>query len=264
MEKKRVLIVTQEMQPYIGHTDISQIVRDLSQHVQEDGMDIRVLMPKYGNINERRHRLHEVVRLSGINISVNDDDYPLIIKVGSLPGTRMQVYFLDNEDLFKRKGDILDEKNKKFYEDNAERMAFFCKGVMEIIKKFGWAPDIIHCHGWMTSLVPLYAKTAYKDEPVFKDSKIVYSVYKEEFFDKLNDDLNKMASINGSVSESELANFNDVSFDSLNKGAATFADALIDRDGNKNTIDDVSIPTIEHSDEEGFVSYKELYDTLLD
>jgi len=128
-------------------------------------MEIRILMPRYGTINERRHRLHEVVRLSGMNIIVEDDDYPLILKVASLPGARMQVYFLDNEEFFKRKSVFEDAKGKPF-EDNADRMVFFCKGVIETVKKFGWAPDIIHCHGWMTSLVPLYLKTAYKTEPI--------------------------------------------------------------------------------------------------
>ena len=121
-------------------------------------MEVRVLMPKYGSINERRHRLHEVVRLSGMNIIVDDDDYPLIIKVASLPGARLQVYFLDNEEFYKRKF-VFDDENEKPFEDNQERMVFFCKGVVETVKKFGWPPDIIHCHGWMTSLVPFFLRT---------------------------------------------------------------------------------------------------------
>ena len=157
MRKKKVLIVTQEMQPYTSSTEISEVSRKLPQYIQEKGIEIRILMPRFGAINERRHRLHEVVRLSGMNIIVEDDDYPLVIKVASLPEGRMQVYFLDNDDFFRRKHIFLDEQDQPFT-DNADRMVFFCKGVIETVKKFGWAPDIVHCHGWMTSLVPLYMK----------------------------------------------------------------------------------------------------------
>ena len=155
MNKKRILIITQEMKPYLILSEIAKIANSLPVKLQEQGMEIRVLMPKFGSINERRHRLHEVVRLSGINIIIDNDDFPLIIKVASLPGARLQVYFLDNEDFFRRKNVFADDDNK-FYEDNAERMIFFCKGAIETIKKFGWPPDVIHCHGWMTSLIPLY------------------------------------------------------------------------------------------------------------
>jgi len=154
MEKKRVLIVTQEMEPYLIQSEVSKVIGSYPQYVQEHGLEIRVLMPRFGSINERRHRLHEVVRLSGINISVADEDYPLLIKVASLPGARMQVYFLDNEDFFKRKSVFSDETDG-FYDDNTERMVFFCKGVIETVRKFGWPPHIIHCHGWMTAFVPL-------------------------------------------------------------------------------------------------------------
>ncbi|MDX1479803.1 MAG: glycogen/starch synthase, partial [Saprospiraceae bacterium] len=143
MSKKRVLFVTQEMNPYTDLTEISQIVRKLPQYTQENGMEIRVLMPRFGLINERRHRLHEVVRLSGMNIIVDDDDFPLIIKVASLPGARMQVYFLDNDEFFKRKAIFENDKGEPF-DDNQDRMVFFCKGVLETVKKFGWPPDIIH------------------------------------------------------------------------------------------------------------------------
>ena len=157
-DKKRILIVTQEMKPYTILSEMSELVRKYSQVIQENRMEVRILMPKFGTINERRHRLHEVVRLSGMNINVDDDDYPLIIKVASLPGTRMQVYFLDNEEFFKRK-QIFEDTNGTFFEDNIDRTLFFCKGVIETVKKFGWAPDIVHAHGWMTSLLPGQACT---------------------------------------------------------------------------------------------------------
>jgi len=152
MNRKRILIITQEMKPYLVLSEMARITNHLPVHLLNQGMEIRVLMPRFGSINERRHRLHEVVRLSGMNIIIDDDDFPLIIKVASLPGARLQVYFLDNEDFFKRKYDFTDE-HQKFYDDNAERMIFFCKGALETVKKWGWPPDIIHCHGWMTSLV---------------------------------------------------------------------------------------------------------------
>jgi starch synthase len=225
MENKRVLVVTQELHPYVGLTDIADVIKELPQYMQEEGMEIRVLMPCFGSINERRNRLHEVVRLSGINIVVNDDDYPLIIKVASLPGARIQVYFLDNEDLFKEKAIFRDDKNN-FYGDNAERMIFFCKGVLETVKKFGWAPDIIHLHGWMTSLIPLYLKTAYKDEPIFENAKTIYSLYNNTFKETLDQFADK-APINNSVEASDLKFFEDGTFDGLNLGAISYSDAIV-------------------------------------
>ena len=174
MGKIKVLIVTQEMEPYTLSSEIAKLSRKLPQYIQEKGMEVRVLMPKFGCINERRHRLHEVVRLSGMNIIVDDDDFPLIIKVASLPDIRMQVYFLDNDDFFKGR-EIFHDANGAEYEDNSDRMIFFCKGVIETVRKFGWSPDIVHCHGWMTSLVPFYLKTAYKNDPLFSKVKVIYS-----------------------------------------------------------------------------------------
>lgn len=175
-DKKRILIVTQEMKPYTLLSQMSEIVREYSQFIQESGVEVRILMPRFGTINERRHRLHEVVRLSGMNINVDDDDYPLIIKVASLPGTRMQVYFLDNEDFFKRK-QMFEKTDGTFFADNLDRTLFFCKGVVETVKKFGWAPDIVHAHGWMTSLLPALLKTTYRNEPIFQNAQVVYSAY---------------------------------------------------------------------------------------
>src|SRR5690625_6181330 len=151
------------MEPYTNLSAASKIARQLPNYIQKEGMDIRTLMPRYGTSNERRHRLHEVVRLSGMNIIVDEDDYPLIIKVASLPGARLQVYFLDNDEFFKRKK-IFENKDGEAFDDNAERMRIFCNCVMETVRKFGWPPDIIHCHGWMTSLIPLYLKRAYKND----------------------------------------------------------------------------------------------------
>ena len=176
MEKKRLLLITQEMDPYTEGTDVSAFIGKLPKYLQDNGYELRILMPRYGVVNERRHRLHEVVRLSGMNIIVDEDDYPLIIKVASLPSSRLQVYFLDNDEFFKRKFTFADE-NENAFEDNAERAAFFCKGVIETVKKFGWVPDYVLCEGWMTGLIPFYLRTAYKTEPIFAQAQIIYTAY---------------------------------------------------------------------------------------
>ncbi len=225
MSKKKVLIVTQEMEPYTRLSIVSKIARELPNHITKDGMDIRILMPRFGTINERRHRLHEVVRLSGMNIIVDEDDYPLIIKVASLPGARLQVYFLDNDEFFRRK-QIFTDKDDKVFKDNTERMVFFCKGVMETVRKFGWPPDIIHCHGWMTSLIPLYLKKAYKDDPIFRNAKLIYSIYDSPFDKELEDRFLEKASINN-LEEGDLkAYLNSEGLD-LQMGALKYADASI-------------------------------------
>lgn len=225
MSKKKILIVTQEMQPYTALSEISEIARQLPQYAQENGYEVRILMPRFGTINERRHRLHEVVRLSGMNIIVDDDDYPLIIKVASLPNARMQVYFLDNEDFFKRKDIFMDDEGEPF-EDNPDRMIFFCKGVLETVKKFGWPPNIIHCHGWMTSLIPAYLKTAYQNEPLFQQSKVVYSLYNGELSDNFDDSFYSKASINN-LTEEDLAAYHNGEKIALHQGAINFSDAVI-------------------------------------
>lgn len=225
MSKKKVLIVTQEMEPYTNLGIVSKIVRELPGRIQKEGMDIRILMPRFGTINERRHRLHEVVRLSGMNIIVDEDDYPLIIKVATLPGVRLQVYFLDNDEFFRRK-QIFKDKEGNVFKDNAERMVFFCKGVMETVRKFGWPPDIIHCHGWMTSLIPLYLKKAYKDDPIFRNAKVLYSLYDSPYDNKLEDRFLEKASINN-LEENDLKAYLNGEGLNLHYGALQYADASI-------------------------------------
>lgn len=180
MEKVRVLYISQEINPFLPKSEISTTARDVAQGIQEAGKEIRVFMPRFGCINERRHQLHEVIRLSGMNLIVDDADHPLIIKVASIPSARMQVYFIDNEEYFQRKATVVNDDDEHF-EDNDERSIFFVRGVLETVKKLGWKPDIIHCHGWMTALMPLYLKKAYGDDPHFSDSKVVYSVYDNSF-----------------------------------------------------------------------------------
>jgi starch synthase len=223
------------MNPYLAITEMGKVVRQLPQFVQENGMEIRVLMPRFGNINERRNRLHEVVRLSGMNIIIDEEDFPLIIKVASLPGARIQVYFLDNEDFFKRKFVFRDE-NEKFYSDNAERTIFFCRGCLETVKKFGWAPDIIHCHGWMTSLIPLYLKTIYAGDPVFAECKTIFSIYSKDFDETLDKSFLSKAQINGTVNDDHLKIFKGRTCDDLQKGGVFYSDAAVigDPDATKN------------------------------
>lgn len=266
MSKKKVLIVTQEMQPYTALSEISEIARKLPQFVQENGMEIRVLMPRFGTINERRHRLHEVVRLSGMNIIVDDDDFPLIIKVASLPEARMQVYFLDNEDFFQRKA-IFNDEDGNLFEDNADRMIFFCKGVIETVKKFGWPPDIIHCHGWMTSLIPLYLKTAYRNEPLFHGSKVVYSVYNSDAEKEFHDSFISKASINN-LTEEDLKAYQNGTGVSLHQGATTFADGFVLGSesltpGVEEQLSDSEKPSTPFIGKEDLPAYLEFYKTLL-
>jgi len=181
MKKARVLFVSQDITPYLDETYVGKISRKLPQGIQERGKEIRTFMPKYGCINERRHQLHEVIRLSGMNLVINDVDHPLIIKVASIPSARMQVYFIDNEEFFSRKSTLNDKTTGKFFDDNDERAMFFVRGVAETVKKLGWQPDIIHCHGWFTSLMPMYIKKYYAEDPIFADTKIVVSLYEDEY-----------------------------------------------------------------------------------
>lgn len=266
MSKKKILFVTQEMEPYNAITEIAEIVRQLPTYAHEHGMEIRILMPRFGVINERRHRLHEVVRLSGMNIIVDDDDYPLIIKVASMPGARLQVYFLDNEEFFKRKYLFEDEAGHA-YEDNADRMVFFCKGVIETVKKFGWPPDIIHCLGWMTSLIPFYLKTAYKNEPIFKQSKIVYSVYQQNIPPNLDRNFYTKAAINN-LHADQLKAFANGQGLNLDKGAITYADAIILGSENldkavKTVLEDVQKPILNYQDVASLLpAYQAFYEEL--
>jgi len=268
MSKKKVLIVTQEMKPYTALSEISEIARKLPQYIQENGMEIRILMPKFGTINERRHRLHEVVRLSGMNIIVNDDDFPLIIKVASVQGARMQVYFLDNEDFFKRKS-VFEDSDGKPFDDNPDRMIFFCKGVLETVKKFGWPPDIIHCHGWMTSLIPLYLKSAYKTEPLFENSKVVFSAYNSQIGTAYEESFLEKASINNLESTDLSAYTKDGNFTLLN-GAIQSSDAVIvgsDSLGDSvlNEIKMGDKPVLGFPEEEEYLpTYLEFYKSLLE
>ena len=265
MAKTKLLFITHEMSPFLELTKISEITRQLPQAMQEKGFEIRILMPRFGNINERRNRLHEVIRLSGMNIMIEDNDNPLIIKVASIPAARMQVYFLDNEDYFQRKHVFRDQANK-FYEDNDERAIFFCKGALETVKKLGWAPDVVHCHGWMTALVPAYIKTTYKDDPTFKNSKVVYSVYENGFSETLHKDFHKKA-VMSDMSHEDTKVFENATANAVDMGAITYSDAIvlaaenIDKDLLK-FVKNSNKPTLAYNLTENFENFYNFYEEI--
>jgi len=225
MEKTKVLFVAQEIIPYLPESHMGTVCRYLPQGTQEKRKEIRTFMPRFGNINERRNQLHEVIRLSGMNLIINDNDHPLIIKVASIQQARMQIYFIDNEDYFQRKFTFKD-KNDKFFKDNDERAIFFSRGVLETVKKLGWAPDIVHCHGWMTSLVPIYIKKAFKDNPIFTDSKIIFSIYDDDFPEDLSADFSKKIKLEG-ITNKDLTHYQNPTYSNLIKSAIDHSDAVI-------------------------------------
>lgn len=225
MKDKRILYVSSEVIPYLPETEISSMSFEAPRMVNSQGGQIRIFMPRFGNINERRHQLHEVIRLSGMNLVINDLDMPLIIKVASIPKERMQVYFIDNEDYFKRKATFTDEDGQLF-EDNDERAIFFAKGVIETVKKLNWAPDIIHVHGWLASLLPLYLRNYYGNEPLFKTSKIVTSVYAKGFEDTLDEEMKKKVLFDG-LEDDTVEHLNKPNYVNIMKTAIDNSDAII-------------------------------------
>jgi len=266
MAKTKILFITHEMSPFLELTKISEITRQLPQAMQDKGFEIRILMPRFGNINERRNRLHEVIRLSGMNIIINDNDNPLIIKVASIPSARMQVYFLDNEEYFQRKHVFADGGNK-FYEDNDERTIFFCKGALETVKKLGWSPDVVHCHGWMSALVPAYLKTTYKDDPTFKNSKVVYSIYDEGFTSRLNPAFASKAIMGGMIAENTEI-YADATNLALDLGAISYSDAVVYASKNINEevlkfVKKANKPTLEFNLTSDFENYYNLYEEIV-
>ena len=265
MKDKRILYVSSEVVPYLPETEISSMSFEAPRMVNKQGGQIRIFMPRYGNINERRHQLHEVIRLSGINLVINDLDMPLIIKVASIPKERIQVYFIDNEEYFKRKATLTDEDGNLF-PDNDERAIFFAKGVIETVKKLNWAPDIIHVHGWLASLLPLYLREYYKDEPLFTESKIVTSVYNQTFDETLNKDMiNKIKFDN--IEEERISILEEPNYINLMKIAIDYSDALII--GSKEIPSELSKhlksskkPTLDFYDLDSFAEpYSDFYKT---
>ncbi|MDR1810072.1 MAG: glycogen/starch synthase [Prevotella sp.] len=261
--------MTQEIFPYLPESTIATNCRYLPQAIQEKGKEIRAFMPKFGSINERRNQLHEVIRLSGMNLIIDDTDHPLIIKVASIQAARMQVYFIDNDDFFSRRHTVADENGDEFI-DNDERSIFYVRGVLETVKKLRWIPDVIHCHGWMTALTPLYIKTAFADDPCFKNSKIVYSLYNDGFETPFTPKFASKLKLSG-MEDADMAevNDNDVDYLSLTMLAIKHADAVIQCE---QEIDSRILDYVAHS-QKMFLPYQgtpaeaadainEFYDTL--
>ncbi|MFR9511274.1 MAG: glycogen/starch synthase [Rikenellaceae bacterium] len=224
MSSKKILYVCQEINPYL-ETPNANFCRSLLQGVQEKGNEIRSFTPRYGVINERRNQLHEVIRLSGMNLIINNNDNQLIIKVASIPSVRLQVYFIDNEDFFSRKAVLCDQDGTQFA-DNDERAIFFARGVLETVKKLRWSPDIVHCHGWFSSIVPLYLKKIFADDPIFQDLKIVVSLYDDQFETSLDPAFKNQITSEG-LSDDNIDILTDPSYENLYKFVMSYADGVV-------------------------------------
>lgn len=250
-EPKRILFVNSEIFPYLPESEIAAIGRKLPQAIQESGKEIRTFMPRYGCVNERRNQLHEVIRLSGINIAVGEVDLSLVIKVASISAARMQVYFIDNEDYFQRKAVFADE-NGKFFEDNGERAVFFARGVLETVKKLRWKPDIVHCQGWISHFFPFFMKKVYNNDPVFSDSKIVLSLYNEYLDEKFNPNISGILSVDG-IRKTDIAPLSEANGMNLAKLAIRYSDGIIEGVKNldpelKAAVAERKLPVLSHVD----------------
>lgn len=263
---KKILFINQEIAPYVPDSEMSLLGRQVPQKIQEAGYEIRTFMPKWGTINERRGQLHEVIRLSGMNLIIDDTDHPLIIKVASIPTTRIQVYFIDNDDYFMKRQMTVDESGEE-YADNGERAVFFARGVLETVKKLRWAPDIIHCQGWMGAVVPLYIKTAYHDEPSFANTKIVTSLFQNQLKNDLGNNFKKCVEFRDAKAEL-LKPYHEVfDFLELGKMAIDYSDGIIEASDHVNTelMDYASkkgIPVLKYQGEDFADSYNSFYQQI--
>lgn len=264
----KILYVCQEIMPYLPENEESQLCRRLCQAMQEHGNEIRTFMPRYGLINERRHQLHEVIRLSGMNLIIDDNDHQLIIKVASIPSARVQIYFIDNDDYFSRKALLKDEAGEEF-KDNDERAIFFARGVLETVKKLRWTPTIVHCHGWFSSVVPLYLKQVFADDPIFRDVKVVLSLYDDAFTAPLAEDFGKKVAGEG-VEDDNLSLLESPSYENLYRFVMNYADGfVVASEGVKPEVVELlkasGKPLLEcqnPEDEEFFANYNRFYEAL--
>jgi len=267
MEKTKVLFVSQEITPYLPESEMSLVGRYLPQGIQEKGKEIRTFMPRFGSVNERRNQLHEVIRLSGMNLIISDTDHPLIIKVGSIQTARMQVYFIDNEDYFQRKFVLHNENNEEF-EDNDERTVFFNRGVIETVKKLRWTPDIVHCHGWFTGLTPFYIKKTYFDNPLFSEAKVIYSIYDNDFTKTMDPAIKSKLKMPG-MKDEDLKIFDKPDFFNMTKVAIDNSDAIIMGSPQINPevqkyLETLDKPVLPYFPQDKIVDeYSDFYDKLL-
>ena len=268
MKKPRVLYVSQEITPYTGETSMGDVGSFLPQKTQESGKDIRMFLPRFGTINERRHQLHEVIRLSGMNLIIDDFDHQLIIKVASIQKLRLQVYFIDNEEYFPSK-QMFHDAEGNFMTNNDERIIFYCKGVIETVRKLGWAPDIIHCQGWFSALVPMYIKKLYADEPLFDNVKVIYSVFDNTYNGELGENITEKL-LYEKLEESDVSNIKKSTISNLHKFAVDYSDAVVQA---SSTIDEDVLTHIKNSkkpfmsypgNEDYVNSYQNFYDQFID
>ena len=266
---KKVLFINQEITPYVPKSEMSHLGRVIPQIIQENGCEIRTFMPKWGNINERRGQLHEVIRLSRMMLIIDETDHPLIIKVASIPSTRIQVYFIDNEDYFTKRLMAVDENGNE-YDDNGERAIFFARGVLETVKKLRWAPDIIHCQGWMCSVIPLYIKQAYQDEPAFANTKIVTSLFSEELHGSLGANF-RPSIVFRDVKEEVLDKYgDDFGFTELEKLAIDYSDGIVNAGKTVNPelikyAEEKGLPVISNPEDDAICrTYMDFYDKVLE
>jgi len=268
---KKVLYIAQEIMPYLPESEMAANGRNLPQAIQEKGKEIRTFMPKWGTINERRNQLHEVIRLSGMNLIIDDTDHPLIIKVASIQAARMQVYFIDNDDYFTGRKLVSDEEGAE-YDDNDARIIFFARGVLETVKKLRWTPEVVHCHGWISALAPLYIKKAFAEEPSFRNSKVIFSLYEDSFKNPLSSNFAELLKLEGVQDEDLQAISEESNCETLSKLAIDYSDGLIINSAqvSQSVVDYArtkNIPILEYVGE-GFEAYaeacNEFYDTIWD
>lgn len=268
MAKKKILFINQEIVPYVPNSEMALMGRNLPQQMQDKGFDVRTFMPKWGNINERRGQLHEVIRLSGLNIVIDDTDHPLIIKVASIPVSRLQVYFIDNEDYFIKRHTMTEDENGEEYADNGERAIFFARGVLETVKKLRWTPDIIHCQGWMAGVIPLYVKTAYHEDPTFANTKVITSLFENQFKSTFGDKFKQCVGY-GNAKVSMLDKYAEkFDFLELGKMAIDYSDAVIEAGKEVNEelkayAENASKPILAYPGDDYAVAYKDFYNQLL-
>ena len=262
----KILFINPEISPYVPDTTLSVMGRDLPSKMQEEGLEIRTFMPKWGNINERRGQLHEVIRLSGMSLVIDDTDHPLIIKVASIPQTRLQVYFIDNDDYFMKRKMATDENGEE-YDDNGERAIFFARGVLETVKKLRWTPDVIHCQGWMGYIVPLFVKAAYNTEPAFADAKVVTSVFADGLTKDIGDNFKNCLEFKDVTVDSLSAYKDDFDFMELSKLAIDHSDAVVEAEAGAcpeliEYAKSKGIPVLAYPGEDYTEAYKKFYEEL--
>ncbi len=269
MIKKKVLFINQEITPYVPESEMSVMGRQLPQKMQENGFEIRTFMPKWGAINERRGQLHEVIRLSGMNLIIDDTDHPLIIKVASIPVSRLQVYFIDNEDYFLHRQAMTEDENGTEYADNGERAIFFARGVLETVKKLRWTPDLVQCQGWMAAVVPLYIKTAYHDDPSFANAKVITSLFGEQPKSSMGDNFKNCVEFRSASAELLKPYAENFDFKELGKLAIDYSDGVIEAGENVNSdllayAKDKSMPLLGYPGNDYVSAYKDFYNQILD